>query len=88
MGERYMLFEELLKDEYKAGKVEGKAEGAIASKIEDITELLSDVGTVSESLHAKLRSFTDAEQLCSLVKIAAKAESVEAFESELDSLLK
>jgi predicted transposase/invertase (TIGR01784 family) len=92
MGERYMLFEELLKDEYKAGKaegkVEGRAEGAIASKIEDITELLSDIGTVSEDLLAKLRSLTDVEQLRGLIKLAAKAESVEAFEAELDSLLK
>jgi hypothetical protein len=92
MGERYMLFEELLKDEYKAGKTEGIAEGEakgiVTSKIEDITELLSDIGTVSEGLLAKLRSFTDAEQLRGLVKLAAKAESVEAFEAELDSLLK
>jgi hypothetical protein len=88
MGERYMLFEELLKDEYSAGKAEGEAYGIVAGKIEAITELLSDIGTVSESLHAKLCSFTDAEQLHGLVKIAARAESVEAFEAELDSLLK
>jgi hypothetical protein len=104
MGERYMLFEELLKDEYSAGKAEGIAEGKaegiaegiaegeaygiVAGKIEDITELLSDIGTVSESLHVKLCSFTDAEQLRGLVKLAARTESVEAFEAELDSLLK
>jgi predicted transposase/invertase (TIGR01784 family) len=84
MGERYMLFEELLKDERKAGR----EEGSIASKIEDIIELLSDIGTVSEDLRTKLCSFTDAEQLRGLVKLAAKVESVEAFEEELDSLLK
>jgi flagellar biosynthesis/type III secretory pathway protein FliH len=96
MGERYMLFEELLKDEYSAGKAEGIAEGKaegeaygiVAGKIEDITELLSDIGTVSESLYIKLCSFTDAEQLRGLVKLAARTESVEAFEAELDSLLK
>jgi predicted transposase/invertase (TIGR01784 family) len=88
MGERYMLFEELLKDEYSAGKAEGEAYGIVASKIEDITELLSDIGTVSESLNIKLCSFTDAEQLRGLVKLAARTESVEAFEAELDSLLK
>jgi hypothetical protein len=80
MGERYMLFEELLKEEYRNGKAEGK--------VESILDLLSDIGTVSEELCAKLRSCSDADQLRRLVKLASTAESVEAFEVELDNLLK
>jgi predicted transposase/invertase (TIGR01784 family) len=84
MGERYMLFEELLKEEYRNGKAEGKLEGIVQS----ILDLLSDIGTVSEELCTKLRSCSDTDQLRRLVKLASTAESVEAFEAELDSLLK
>jgi predicted transposase/invertase (TIGR01784 family) len=78
MGERYMLFEELLKDEYRAGQTEGL--------IRSIMELLPSGGEMPETLRTKLWGCT-AEQLCSLVKSAAKAESVESFEAELDDLL-
>jgi hypothetical protein len=84
MGERYMLFEELLKDEYSAGKKEGRTEGVVQS----IIDVLPTNGTVPEELCAKLRSCSDMELLRDLVKRAAKAESVSAFEAELDNLLK
>jgi hypothetical protein len=45
-------------------------------------------GTVPEELCAKLRLCSDMELLRSLVKLVAKAESVSAFEEELDNLLK
>jgi predicted transposase/invertase (TIGR01784 family) len=80
MGERYMLFEELLKDEYSAGKKEGL--------VQSIIDLLPTNGTVSEELCAKLRSCSDMELLRGLVKRATKAESVSTFEAELDNLLK
>jgi flagellar biosynthesis/type III secretory pathway protein FliH len=90
MGERYMLFEELLKDEYRAGKADGKEEGRTEGRVEGFTrsivELLSSVGDVPETLRAKLQGCT-AEQMCDLVKLAATAESVESFEAELDNLL-
>jgi hypothetical protein len=84
MGERYMLFEELLKDEFSAGKKEGRTEGVVQS----IIDVLPTNGTVPEELCAKLRSCSDMELLRDLVKRAAKAESVSAFEAELDNLLK
>lgn len=88
MGERYMLFEELLKDEFRAGKIEGKAEGILESRIADIIDLLSVIGTVPEVLCGKLRACTDEEKLRDLIKLAARAESVEEFESEFDNLMK
>jgi hypothetical protein len=84
MGERYMLFEELLKDEYSTGKKEGLAEGIVQS----IIDLLSTNGAVPEELCVKLRSCSDMELLRSLVKLAAKAESISEFEAELNNLLK
>jgi predicted transposase YdaD len=92
MGERYMLFEELLKDEFSAGKKEGRAEGREEGRTEGVVQsmmcILSEKGTVSEELCAKLRSCSDMEQLLALVNFATKAESVSAFEAELDNLLK
>lgn len=84
MGERYMLFEELLKDEFRAGRTEGLATGIT----EGILELLTEVGTVPEELRDKLETCTDVEKLRKLFKLAAKTDSVEAFEAELDDLMK
>jgi hypothetical protein len=88
MGERYMLFEELLKDEFSAGKKEGLAEGRTEGVVQSIIDVLPTNGSVPEELCAKLRSCSDMELLRDLVKRAAKAESVSAFEAELDNLLK
>ena len=82
MGVRYMLFEEMLKDEFKAGKAEGKVEG----KLEDIKELLTDVGIVPQTLEDKLAMVSDKETLRILHKKAARVSSIEEFEEELDKL--
>ena len=82
MGARYMLFEEMLKDEFNAGKAEGKAEG----KIEAIMDHLSDVGIVSQALENKLAMISDRETLRILVKKAARVSSIEEFEEELNKL--
>jgi hypothetical protein len=87
MGERYMLFEELLKDEYSAGKKDGLAEGCTEGVVQSIICILSAKGTVSDELCAKLRSCSDMEQLLMMVNFATKAESVSAFEAELDNMV-
>lgn len=71
MEERYMLLEELLKTE----RSEGKAE----ARIEDIFELLEDLGTVSDKLKKLIESETDIEKLNLWFKAAAKAESIDQF---------
>ena len=86
MGVRYMLFEEMLKDEFKAGKAEGKAEGKVEGKLEDIKELLTDVGIVPQTLEDKLAMVSDKETLRILHKKAARVSSIEEFEEELDKL--
>lgn len=75
MEERYMLFEELLQNERKEGKKEGK--------IEDILELLKDLGPVPEALKERLESETDMDTLKKWFKLAAKAESIGQFETEM-----
>lgn len=95
MEERYMLFQEMLRDEREQGKAEGLAEGKaeglakgkaeglaegkIEGKIENIFEFLSDVGEISEELHCRIMSIKDSQKLTRLSKAAAKASSIEQF---------
>lgn len=75
MEERYMLFEELLKSERKEGKIE--------ERIETIMELLADLGPLPEALKERLENETDMSRLKAWFKLAAKAESIEQFEKEI-----
>ena len=79
MGARYMLFEEMLKDEFAAGKLEGM------HKL--IFVYLSEHGIISRILEDKLADITDEEMLSILVKKAVTVTSVEEFEEELDKLI-
>lgn len=83
MGNRYMHFSEIIRDEYRAGMEEGRLEG----KLESIYAFLSDLGIVPESLKNRLMAITDMDMLGILLKKAAQAESVEAFEEEAECLL-
>ena len=75
MEAKYMLLELLMKDEFKAGKAEGKAE--------DILELLEELGTVEAELETKIRSEKNIKTLSSWLKLAAKADSIEQFMKEM-----
>lgn len=75
MEERYMLFEELLRNERKEGRIEGK--------IEYILELLDDMGTLPEGLREKIETESDVATLNAWHKIAAKAGSIEQFVKEM-----
>ena len=76
MGERYMIFEEMLQEE----KMEGKLEGKIEAKREDIMELLEELGDVPENLQNEIEKTEDLDTLKALHKLAAKAESVCFFQ--------
>ena len=76
-----MLFEELMKDEYNAGKLEGKLEG----KVDTIISFLSDIAPVSEDLKSRIASIDNLEMLTLLSKEAAKVKTVEEFENYLDA---
>lgn len=91
MGERYMIFKEMMRDERKAGREEGRAEGrkegALLAKRASIFELLEDVGRISEELEVKIHELSDEEQLKGLLKLASKVESIEDFEEEAKKVL-
>lgn len=75
MGERYMLFEEMLREERTQGKAEGKAEA--------IVELLEDLGVISEELRARILAEKDLQVLVRWLKAAAKAKTIEEFIQQL-----
>lgn len=83
MGERYMIFEEMMRDERKAGREEGLQEGLRVS----IYELLEDIGTISDELQDQINELSDVKQLKKLHKLAAKSESIEIFEREARAVL-
>lgn len=87
MGNRYMHFGEIIRDEYRTGLEEGKLEGKREGKIDSICAFLSDLGVIPELLKNKLMTITDMDMLGVLLKKAAQAESIEAFEDEVESLL-
>ena len=73
MEERFMLFEELLKDE----RAEGRAEGHATS----VLSLLEDKGTIPKDLQDKILCEKDMDLLQKWLKLAAKAESIEQFQN-------
>ena len=51
----------------------------ISTRVDSITELLEDLGDVSDSLREKLAQIKDEDTLRYLLKEAAHADSIEAF---------
>ncbi len=79
-----MLFEELLRDEYKSGKMEGRIE----AKQEDILETLERFGVISGDLSDRIAAIKDLTILKELLVFAASAASLEKFETRLNELVK
>lgn len=75
MGGRYMIFEEMLREE----KMEGKQEGSLEAKKEFILELLEELGDIPEKMRDEIESLREPEQLKALHKMAAKADSICEF---------
>lgn len=76
MGEHYMIFEEMLKEE--------KQEGRLEARKEDILELLEELGEIPEELQEKIGKLEDVTKLKSLLKMAVRADSIAAFEKETE----
>ena len=79
MGERYMTLEELLKDE--------KQEGRLEATRENILELLEELGPVPDQLRDRLEELEELGDLRALLKLAAKADSLDVFEKEAGKYL-
>ena len=69
--ERFLLFQELSREE--------RTEGILFGKAEDVVELLEELGPVSDKVHEKIMTEKSLETLKKWHKLAAKAESMEEF---------
>lgn len=78
MEEKFMLLEELLKDERAEGRTEGKAES--------ILYLLQESGSVPEELRSKIMNEQNTDTLSKYLKLAARAESITDFMKEIDKI--
>lgn len=95
MGGRYMIFEEMLREEKQEGRLEGRLEGIqegiqegkLEANKELILELLEELGEIPQKLRDRIESLEDLEQLKLLHKMAAKADSIPAFMKQAESYL-
>lgn len=61
------------------GIEKGIQKGIEKGKREDILELLGELGEVPDDIRVEIDKITDVEKLKSLLKLAAKADSIEGF---------
>lgn len=78
-----MTLEELLKDEKQEGRIEGRLEATR----ENILELLEVLEPVSEQLRNQLEGLEELGDLKILLRLAAKANSIQVFEEEAQKYL-
>ena len=83
MGERYMIFEEMLREE----KQEGRLEGRIEATREAVFELLEALGEVPDRLRDRIENLEGLDDLKFLFKLAAKADSMQNFVNEAETYL-
>lgn len=78
-----MLWEEMIKEEREAAFQEGRDEERIRMLF-----LISDLkGELSEQVRECIQSETNAERLREYFRLAQEAESMDAFEAEMNKLL-
>lgn len=87
MGERYMIFEEMLREEKQEGRQEGLLEGRIEATREGIFELLENLGEVPDKLRDRMEALEKLGDLKFLFKLAAKADSIENFVKDAENYL-
>lgn len=83
MGERYMIFEEMLREE----KQEGRLEGRIEATREAVFELLEDLGELPDSLRDRMEGLEELGDLKFLFKLAAKTDSIQNFVEDAEKYL-
>ena len=79
MEERFMIFEEMLRDERAEGKAEGIAEGKTEAVLEMLLELMNDLGEIPDELRNRITSEKDLETLKKWLRLAARSESLDEF---------
>ena len=83
MEERFMIFEEMLRDERAEGRAEGIAEGRAEESKETLLLYLKNLGTVSKALSDRIQSQQELEVLKRWTQIAFQSKSLEEFEEKI-----
>ena len=83
MEERFMIFEEMLKEERAAGFAKGRAEGRIAESKETLLLFLQNLGTVPKVLSDQIEEQGDLDVLKEWLGLAFKSKSVEEFAKKI-----
>lgn len=83
MEERYMLLEEMMRNERREGKLEGKLEGHTEGKRECIITALESKFSVPSELKEKIMCETDIEKLNLWFQLALKVSSLDEFEQNM-----
>lgn len=79
MEERFMILEEMLRDERAAARREGLQEGELNGQRAMLRSFLEDLGSIPPELEKKLFEESDATVLKNWLKIAATSKSIEEF---------
>ena len=83
MEGRFMLFQELLRDERAEGRAEGLTAGRTEGRANSVLLLLEENGVIPEELREKIMCEKDTDVLEKWLKLAAKTESMEQFLEEM-----
>lgn len=75
MEERFMILEEMLREERAEGKAEGKAETVI--------DFLQDFGMIPDALRGRIMAEKDHEVLRRWIRLSAKVSSFEEFQEKM-----
>ena len=75
MESRYMIFKEMLQDEWNEGRAEGRAESIIM--------FLSELGDVPKTLEEEILAQKDLSITAKWIKLAARSETIEMFEKQM-----
>ena len=88
MEERYMLLEELIREEREEAKEEGRAEEKINSRANMTISFLEELGEVPDDLREIILNERSLETLTEYTKEAARAKSIKEFEEKIRRIQK
>ncbi|MBR3516905.1 MAG: hypothetical protein IKO10_11375 [Lachnospiraceae bacterium] len=83
-----MTFGDLIDRERRDAAREATQEAAKETTIENILDLLEDLGDIPTDLSDHLEGIEDMDSLKKLLKTAARVDSIDEFEEKMDELLK
>ena len=79
------VLRQIREDEFAQGEDQGIKQGVILATVENTLELLEDLGPVDDSLKELIQSQTDLTLLKKWHKLAARADSIEAFKEQIQA---